>query len=148
MKKIDIQQSLDSSNGFPTKYWGREGWRLIHLAALNFPLEPVPRETREGYFNFFNSLCYILPCGICRQEFCKTIKDPTGPCRLRRELFWPKMTKRGSVLPRWQTRFDLFKWTVDLHNIVNARLKKNNPRDFTHWFMYYLQMRPSGKRHV
>lgn len=146
MNPGELERKLASPNGFPTKHWGPSGWRLIHLAALNFPLEPVSDEVRQGYLDFFNSLCYILPCGVCRQEFCKMVKNPNGKYFLSKMRFKPRNSK--IMLPPWQTRFDLFKWTVDIHTAVNARLGKGNTtKEFPHWFMYYLKMRAPSKRH-
>lgn len=119
-----LQQSmrlrlLASPNGFKTSSWGPSGWRFIHLIALNFPLEPAPETVRQAYYIFFNCLCHILPCKVCRREFCKMVKTPGHRLQLRRSIF-----KRVPRTPAWSTRYRIFKWTYDLHRCVNVRLHK------------------------
>jgi hypothetical protein len=150
MHPAATQRLLASPEGFKTQFWGPSGWRLIHLAALNFPLEPVGDEkVRDAYYNFFNSLCYILPCGACRKEFCKIVRDPRNPLYLHKGLF--RLDRQGSA---WSTRERLFKWTINLHLKVNKRLSTTSSRaahqrqqskfsnlPYAHWLRYYLKMR-------
>lgn len=134
-----MDSRLASKSGFGTKHWGPSGWRLIHLAALNFPIETgnsgVSDDVRDGYYMFFKSLCHILPCGVCRTEFCKMVNDERHPLFLHAGRF---ARRRGT--PGWDTRFRLFQYTVELHDAVAVRLGKSR-KPFSFWLNKYLSMR-------
>jgi hypothetical protein len=108
---------LYSEAGFPPETWGPHLWRFIHIICLNVPLNPTPSVSR-AYFAFFKSLCHILPCGACREEFCKLI-DPTSKTkelRLHPDLF--KNTGGGKGTARQRA----FTWSVMVHAAVSRRL--------------------------
>lgn len=87
--------------------WGPGLWTFIHTSALNFPLDPTPRQRRQ-YRKFFESLTCVLPCGACRRHFGQLIGR--GPLRLTNAAFVSRKT--------------LFAYTVRLHHAVNVRLGK------------------------
>ena len=80
--------------GLNHKIWGREGWRFIHFVAVTY--HP---SKQEAYRDFFENLPDILPCPICGEHF-----------RINMEKHPPDFTDAKS----------LFKWTVDMHNLVNV----------------------------
>lgn len=86
--------------------WGKHMWTSIHFIALAYPQSPTQVE-QSDYSFFFNNLYKVLPCKSCREHLDKTMKNEH---QLNKEHLKNKDT--------------LFKWTVDLHNIVNRRLKK------------------------
>ena len=133
-----ISSRLASRDGFPTMRWGPSGWRLIHLVALNYPLEPVKEDVRQAYMGFFYSLCYVLPCGVCREEFCKMVNGDNPMLR-----FSPTLFKPTSRVP-WSTRFNLFKCLNNTHK-RNLGYRANPVRDLNHWLKYYLTMRVKKK---
>jgi hypothetical protein len=84
--------------------WGKSFWTTIHVAALGFP-EVATDEARQKYKAFYTSIGDVLPCAKCKANY----------------------ARHFNKLPIDFYLFDknmLFTWTVQLHNIVNAEIKK------------------------
>lgn len=93
-------------NSISPKLWGPSGWKFIHYTALGYPDNPTEKD-KENYKLFFNNLENTLPCLKCSINFGKNIKELPIDNSLN-------------------SRNDLFKWTVNIHNMVNNELGKNN----------------------
>ena len=78
----------------PPTKWGPHFWTTLHIACLACSDYKSLVEFVEGYL-------YIIPCLSCRQHFEKVLEENPVP-------------EAG----------DYFKWSVDVHNIVNVRLGK------------------------
>jgi len=113
--------------------WGKHFWRVIHLTALGYPMEPS-KDEKVDYVNFYVNMGKILPCAKCRRNYKRHLNN------LPLNFFL-------------DNRHELFKWTVHLHNIVNKETGK------LQWSLefaenYYhsmiekrtLEIRRSGKR--
>lgn len=74
-------------------------WSVIHMTALSAGKE-LPPDKAQAYLRFYESMPDVLPCAQCGKH-------------LRENLV---------ILPPDST--DLFRWTVDLHNLVNSQLNK------------------------
>ena len=74
-------------------------WSVIHMTALSAGKD-IPADKAQAYIRFYESMPDILPCAQCGKH-------------LRENL---------TVIPPDPT--DLFRWTVDLHNMVNSQLNK------------------------
>lgn len=61
---------MNSSNGFQTNVWGAPMWLCLHVISLNY--RP---EMRSGYRAFFESLRYVLPCGACRDNYARILRE-------------------------------------------------------------------------
>jgi FAD-linked sulfhydryl oxidase len=86
--------------------WGKHLWASIHFIALGYPDSPSDSESKS-YEAFFKSLYKVLPCKSCSNHLRETL------------------AKQHPLTPKDLVDKDaLFKWTVDLHNVVNTRLKK------------------------
>ena len=83
--------------------WGPHGWKFIHYTALGYPDEPTLQE-KNNYKFFYNNLRNTLPCLKCRVHYAENIKN-------------------NPIDNHLNSKIDLFKWTVDIHNITN---KDNN----------------------
>ena len=84
--------------------WGPSLWRAIHFIALGFPDSPS-RQDIDSYKAFFFSLGDVLPCYKCSQNYQRHLKEvPLDPFLVNSD--------------------SLFKWTVQLHNIVNRETGK------------------------
>lgn len=124
-----------SPNGFPPRIWGPLCWKFSHYVLANYPLRPTERDV-EAYHAYFSSLCQILPCRACRQEFCKIVRSRSSPLKLTKSLFAQKKTD-----PPGTARKRLFAWFVRVHAKVNARLGKRYPRDPSFWASVYASRR-------
>jgi uncharacterized protein (DUF2236 family) len=97
--------SIKAMTAVPPDVWGPPFWRAIHYAALGSPERPTP-EDRRAFAAWLSALPTVLPCQACADHFSEL---------LRRE---PPTDERMSSVDA------LFRYTVDLHNHVNARLGK------------------------
>ncbi len=88
-----------------TDVWGKHLWYSIHLIALAYPEKPTNEEKRH-YQAFFENLHEVLPCYKCSINYLKHLNEI------------PITTK---VLSNTD---NLFRWTVDIHNLVNVELGK------------------------
>ena len=84
--------------------WGRYLWTSIHSIALGYPDEPTEQD-KKNYKEFYSNLWKVIPCQRCSDNYKKHLIE------LPIDGFLGSNT-------------DMFKWTVDLHNIVNKKLRK------------------------
>lgn len=89
------------------RWWGPHYWGFFHRVAL-FSHVNWTAEHRAALTIFYSCFDYFIPCGECSGHYRQEIQ----------ELPMPALTSDIS------TSGDLFQWTVDLHNSVNARLGK------------------------
>jgi len=89
---------------FDPQLWGSSFWYVLHLITFGYPDHPSYIEQR-GYHDFFVNLQHVIPCLKCRNHYAKHLQDhPIGPYL--------------------NTKSNLIKWLVDMHNIVNQSLNK------------------------
>lgn len=83
--------------------WGPPAWTFLHSITLNYPDSPSS-EHKTNYRKFFESLGDVLPCPTCRKHYKENIiKHPI----------------------RLDSKDDLTKWLVDIHNKVNEKNDKS-----------------------
>lgn len=86
------------------KIWGKYVWVSIHIIALGYPDKPS-NEDKKNYKEYFLNLWKVLPCYKCSINYLRHLEE----------------------LPIDNALVDnmsLFKWTVDIHNIVNKETGK------------------------
>ena len=112
-----------SRNGFVPNLWGPGTWNLLHVVAANYPCSPSAADVRRAE-TFVRSLGENLPCASCRSHFSQILGGGRG---------------RGLALSPavLRSRHAFFKWTVQVHNDVNARLGKPTYKDWRAWYLYY-----------
>lgn len=86
--------------------WGKHMWASIHFIALGYPDTPSESE-KKNYASFFENLYKVLPCNTCSNHLKATLQN-----------------EHPLSINNLSNKDALFKWTVDLHNIVNTRLNK------------------------
>jgi hypothetical protein len=89
---------------FPPSVWGPFFWHTIHIIALGYPKNPTYTD-KKCVKEFYESLAFLLPCSICREHYKEYLQEK------------PISTFLDS-------RTDLIKWTVQIHNKVNKMLGK------------------------
>ena len=100
-----------------TDVWGPPFWFTIHITALAYPTKPSYADKKAAK-EFFESLPFLLPCGVCKEHL---------KVHLRKHPLTPHLDRRD----------DLFKYTVMLHNEVNVSLNKPTFTEIE--ALYYLQ---------
>lgn len=88
----------------PPATWGPFFWHTMHLVALGYPNEPTYAEKRAAK-EFYESFTHLIPCPICK-------------------LHYANHLKQMPITPSVDNRKDLFRWTVQMHNLVNKDLGK------------------------
>lgn len=89
---------------FPPSVWGPFFWHTIHIVALGYPKNPTYTDKKCAK-EFYESLAYLLPCSICREHY-------------REHL------TKSPINTFLDSRTDLIKWTIQIHNHVNKMLGK------------------------
>ena len=79
--------------------WGPPAWTFLHIVTYNYPENPT-NEDKSNYLNFFDSLKHVIPCNKCKGHYKENLK---------------KYDLNNSL----DSRQDLVKWLIDLHNDVN-----------------------------
>ena len=94
-----------------SSHWGPHSWYFLHFVSFHYPLKPSNQD-KQNYFNFFNSLKHVLPCNKCKEHY------KENSIELKNNL---------------NSKDDLVKWLIDLHNEVN---KKNNKKIWSYSDVY------------
>jgi len=68
------KDDFDSNNGMLTAVWGPGTWHFLHTMSFNYPVNPTA-EDKSHYRDFIYSLRYVLPCGKCRKNLRKNLKE-------------------------------------------------------------------------
>jgi FAD-linked sulfhydryl oxidase len=91
----------------PKPTWGPLGWNWLHTTAIDYPLDPTPREAAAARL-CVQSFAAHLPCGECRRHALAYLaKHP----------------------PNLSNTYAFQSWAWQFHNAVNVRLGK---RAFTY----------------
>jgi len=101
---------------------GAKVWEVLHAIAVNFPSkgQGLSQKRLQGYFNFFESLKYVLP----RDSWRTLWKDVTAQS-LTQEQF--------KALRQYQ---QLSRWLVDTHDDIRKILKKGTSSS-KNWTAFY-----------
>lgn len=89
-----------------TRYWGPDGWKLLHSIAVSYPTRPQKRD-KMLYSQFFETIMYVLPCIYCRNSF--------------QEYF-----DQLPIEHYLANNLELSYWLYLMHNKVNDKLRKQN----------------------
>jgi hypothetical protein len=84
--------------------WGKHAWHFLHIISFDYPNNPT-QSIREKYYNFFDALSEVLPCGICRDNYKKKLQN---------------LNLLGSL----NCKQDLINFVINLHNNVSRDLGK------------------------
>lgn len=121
-----VAMPVDTSNpnGYDPTVWGPHMWFMFHLVAATYPEAPTAAD-KANYKAFYASLANVLPCPGCRTGY--KIIITSEATQLSARVF--------------ASRPALFKWTVDVHNRVNAKLGKPIHDDWQAWYREYDKLR-------
>ena len=93
---------------FPPTVWGPFFWHTIHIVAIGYPKNPTYTDKKCAK-EFYESLAFLLPCSVCRDHYKTHLAE-------------------NPLTPFLDSRTDLIKWTVMIHNKVNQSLGKKEWR--------------------
>ena len=107
---------------FEQSDWGPQAWSFIHYIALSYPDNPT-EEDKNNYKDFYINLQNVLPCPKCASNY----KDNLERIPIDTSLVGNK---------------ELFKWTIDIHNMVNNELGK---RKYTYEEVFKIYLKDTSK---
>lgn len=107
--------------------WGPFFWHTMHIVALGYPKSPTYGEKRAAK-EFYESLAFLIPCPVCREHYSKNLQ-------------------KYPLSPHLDTRDDLFRWTVMIHNEVN-KVTGKAPVTEAEAIYYYRRIGARGKSPV
>ena len=93
-----VPEAVDPDN------WGPPGWSLLVSVVASYPLVPTT-EDETNVKNFFNSFQYVIPCGSCKEDF-------------------KRMIKQDDISRHTYSRVGLMKWLLDKYNQIQMKLGK------------------------
>lgn len=86
MENNENDYLYESHDGFSTKIWGPPVWFFLHMITFNYPVNPTKKD-KINYRNFFQSLGFVLPCRVCRENYqIKNSKIPLKYFKSRHSL--------------------------------------------------------------
>jgi Erv1 / Alr family len=84
--------------------WGPHLWFILHIISFEYPEKPTEYDKRI-YHDFYTALKDVIPCTECRKHYRDHIT-------------------KYPLTPHLDTRDNLIKWVVQVHNFVNISLGK------------------------
>ena len=94
------------TNNANSKIWGPSTWYTMHIIAYQLPQNnsSFPKNIKDNIVQFYTTLSDMLPCPVCKRDYKKILYLQKIKC------------SNGNQISRW---------TYDIHNHVNAKIKKN-----------------------
>lgn len=86
------------------KIWGANMWYILHIITFTYPTNPSEND-KTMYHDFFHLLKHVIPCDDCKKHYAKFIAQ------------YP-------ITPHLDTKANLIKWLIQIHNFVNISLNK------------------------
>lgn len=84
--------------------WGRYAWHIFHKKATEYPYYPSGYDIKKITCFYYKQFLKYIDCEACQKDYLRIINN--YPIKI-------------------YSKIDLFMWTIDIHNIVNAKLGKN-----------------------
>jgi len=106
-KKTYSKKDYQSNDGMLTTVWGPSLWHTLHVISFNYPVKPTKKNKRDHKRLIYCLRC-TLPCGKCRKNFRKNLKDLP-------------LTEKDL-----KNRKSFSKWMFNMHELVNKMLNKKS----------------------
>ena len=74
IKRVYTNDYYKSNDGMLTSVWGPGMWHYLHTMSFNYPITPTSSD-KKHYRDFIIQLKYVLPCGKCRKNLRKNLKE-------------------------------------------------------------------------
>lgn len=105
--------------GIKPEKFGPYFWGALHLACIG---DGDPQAIRT----FVDTFALVIPCEGCRVHFGEVLKQ--------------------NPVPQTDDPIELFNWSVDVHNIVNARIGKTT-MGYDEAYKVWMTMKPPEPSH-
>jgi hypothetical protein len=98
-------KDYESNDGMLTTVWGPPMWHYLHTMSFNYPVKPTI-QNKKYYRKFIINLQHTLPCGKCRENLKKNLKE------------------LPLTMKAMKNRTTFSRYVFDLHELVNKMLQK------------------------
>lgn len=88
--------------------WGPGAWAFLHSCSFRYPESGASADERNSFYDFLWALARVMPCPLCRTHFIESLEEHVP----------------SSCAPTLDTRDQLARYIVELHNDVNRRSGK------------------------
>lgn len=127
-KKDNLDDYFEKIANYIDEYskWQNRTWYIFHAYAFEYPNDPNENDKLLARLFYENIFIKFIACDYCKKHYME-------------------MLKYNEV--QTENKNTLFKWTVDIHNKVNQRLKKDimEWKDIYKWFEYGFVGLPKNK---
>ena len=106
-RKVYDKEDFSSGDGMLTSVWGPSLWHYLHTMSFNYPVKPTSNQ-KKAYKSFIYRMRDVLPCGYCRKNLKKNLKD---------------LPLREKDL---KNRHSFSLWVYKLHEHINKMLGKKS----------------------
>lgn len=106
-KMVYSEKDYYSNDGMLTTVWGPSMWHALHTISFNYPVNPTLKDKRH-YYDFVQSLRWVLPCGKCRKNLKNNFK------------------KLPLKMKNMNSRDSFSRYIYDLHEVINEMLNKKS----------------------
>ena len=126
---------MGTTKSLDPKYWGKNFWYTIISICFTYPTNPTTFE-KISIMNFFNSLCFLLPCPTCRMHYSNIIKKypikNNAQCR-KRLLDWIQIIsdKVNEKLEKPLINIEIYYKEMEENSTItinNEQVKKDLPK--------------------
>ena len=111
IKRVYTNDDYKSNDGMLTSVWGPGMWHYLHTMSFNYPITPTSSE-KKHYRDFIIQLKYVLPCGKCRKNLRKNLKEL--PIKMK----------------HMKNRDTFSRYVFELHEHINTMLGKHSGLSF------------------
>lgn len=100
-------KDYESNDGMLTTVWGPPMWHYLHTMSFNYPVKPTT-QNKKYYRKAILNLQYTLPCGKCRENLKKNLKE------------------LPLTMKTMKNRTTFSQYVFNLHELVNKMLQKTS----------------------
>lgn len=108
--------------------WGRPFWEFLDAIVATFPKENPSIDHRNAVYELMRSLCYLLPCPVCRKHYIDFLQNNNldNALNSRKALLEFYFLLKKDVATRTNKNFTARK-PEDLWTTITRRLKLTKP---------------------
>lgn len=105
--------TITDTNIITKNDWGPTIWMMIHFFSANLKKDKI-----NIYIEFIKTLMYVIPCEECRKHLRENLKNQPLVINKNKDSF----QHNGQSVE--SDNLSIFKWSCNLHNLVNQQLNK------------------------
>jgi hypothetical protein len=113
---ITLEQAFEKFNNISKDRWGNCYWYCMHYFCANLN-DILTNSQKLSFKSFMICLVYLIPCSTCKNHY-------------------KEYLSKNNIDKYLNTNYNIYLYTFQLHNIVNAKLNKEIV-DFNSSYNFY-----------